>query len=55
MGVDWSVAGDQWPLFLYANYAYDAEDPWNRLLRSGLLVLVRLLTVVWLMVFLPQL
>lgn len=34
------VAGDQWPLFLYANYSYDPEDPWNGLLRSGLLVSV---------------
>ena len=34
------VAGDQWPIFLYADYAYDAEDPWNGLLRSGLLVSV---------------
>ncbi|KIK18437.1 hypothetical protein PISMIDRAFT_14353 [Pisolithus microcarpus 441] len=33
------VAGDQWPLFLYADYSYDVEDPWNGLLRSGLLVL----------------
>ncbi|KAF8835105.1 hypothetical protein BDN67DRAFT_1015840 [Paxillus ammoniavirescens] len=32
------VSGDQWPVFLYANYLYDAEDPWNGLLRSGLLV-----------------
>ncbi|KIJ64395.1 hypothetical protein HYDPIDRAFT_28335 [Hydnomerulius pinastri MD-312] len=32
------VAGDQWPVFLYANYTYDPEDPWNGLLRSGLLV-----------------
>ena len=40
------VAGDQWPLFLYANYAYDAEDPWNGLLHSGLLVSVRFLSVV---------
>ena len=40
------VAGDQWLLFLYANYAYDLEDPWNGLLRSGLLVLVSLSTVV---------
>ncbi|KAH7923641.1 hypothetical protein BV22DRAFT_1105998 [Leucogyrophana mollusca] len=51
-GLDWSnqeikaklingqiqVAGDQWPLMLYANYTYDPEDPWNGLLRSGLLV-----------------
>ena len=33
--------GDQWPVFLYANYTYDAEDPWNGLLQSGLLVSVR--------------
>ncbi|KIM53226.1 hypothetical protein SCLCIDRAFT_32034 [Scleroderma citrinum Foug A] len=32
------VAGDQWPIFLYANYTYDPEDPWNGLLHSGLLV-----------------
>ncbi|KIM58805.1 hypothetical protein SCLCIDRAFT_27804 [Scleroderma citrinum Foug A] len=32
------VAGDQWPLFLYANYTYDQEDPWNGLLRGGVLV-----------------
>ena len=36
------VAGDQWPVFLYANYMYDPEDPWNGLLWSGLLVLVRI-------------
>ena len=36
------VAGDQWPVFLYANYTYDAEDPWNGLLWSGLLVSVSL-------------
>ena len=35
------VAGDQWPIFLYANYAYDPEDPWNGLLRSGLLISAR--------------
>ncbi|KAF8833417.1 hypothetical protein BDN67DRAFT_917060, partial [Paxillus ammoniavirescens] len=32
------AAGDQWPVLLYANYTYDAEDPWNGLLRSGLLI-----------------
>ena len=36
------VARDQWPIFLYANYTYDSEDPWNGLLRSGLLVAVSL-------------
>lgn len=34
------VVGDQWPIFLYANYMYDSDDPWNGLLRSGLLVSV---------------
>ncbi|KAF9234633.1 hypothetical protein BU15DRAFT_89931 [Melanogaster broomeanus] len=32
------IAGDQWPVLLYANYTYDPEDPWNGLLHSGLLV-----------------
>jgi hypothetical protein len=34
------VAGDQWPTFLYTNYTYDPEDPWNGLLHSGILVSV---------------
>jgi hypothetical protein len=25
------VTGDQWPVFLYADYHYDPEDPWNGL------------------------
>ncbi|KAG1826502.1 hypothetical protein EV424DRAFT_1537408 [Suillus variegatus] len=33
-----TVSGDQWPLFVYTNEAYDPEDPWNGLLRSYLLV-----------------
>ncbi|KAG1743916.1 hypothetical protein EDB19DRAFT_1894673 [Suillus lakei] len=51
-GLDWSntemktklrsgeiiVTGDQWPLFLYADYHYNPEDPWNGLFRSALLV-----------------
>ncbi|KAG2126797.1 hypothetical protein DEU56DRAFT_742755 [Suillus clintonianus] len=32
------VCGDQWPVFLYAHYIYDPEDPWCGLLRSRLLV-----------------
>jgi hypothetical protein len=32
------VRGDQWPLFLYADLAYDPDDPWNGLMRSHLLV-----------------
>jgi hypothetical protein len=35
------VRGDQWPLFLYADLAYDPEDPWNGLFRNQLLVMVR--------------
>jgi hypothetical protein len=34
------VTGDQWPIFLYAAYAYDPEDPWNGLLQSNILVSV---------------
>ncbi|KAG2097499.1 uncharacterized protein F5147DRAFT_747452 [Suillus discolor] len=51
-GLDWSnaetkqslksgetaVRGDQWPMFLYAGYVYDSEDPWGGLLRSEILV-----------------
>ncbi|KAG9309380.1 hypothetical protein JVU11DRAFT_10630 [Chiua virens] len=57
VGLDWSnaetrnklvngqiqVAGDKWPVFLYANYSYNPEDPWNGLLRSGLLISVHIL------------
>jgi hypothetical protein len=32
--------GDQWPIFLYANYTYDVQDPWNGLLHSGILISV---------------
>ena len=35
------VTGDQWPIFLYAEYTYDPEDPWNRLLQSNILVSAR--------------
>jgi hypothetical protein len=34
------VRGDQWPYFLYADLAYDPDDPWNGLLRNQLLVYV---------------
>ncbi|KAG2135608.1 hypothetical protein BD769DRAFT_1627061 [Suillus cothurnatus] len=51
-GLDWSdvvtklalksgetaVHGDQWPMFLYARYEYDPEDPWRGLLRGEILV-----------------
>ena len=39
------VKGDQWPVFLYADYMYDSEDPWNGLLRSGLLVSVGFIAI----------
>ena len=39
------VRGDQWPVFLYANYTYNSDDPWNGLLRSGLLVSVSSIAV----------
>ncbi|KAG1718646.1 hypothetical protein EDD22DRAFT_963735 [Suillus occidentalis] len=51
-GLDWSdaatklslksgetaVRGDQWPMFLYAGYEYNPEDPWKGLLRSEILI-----------------
>ncbi|KAG1718007.1 hypothetical protein EDD22DRAFT_988372 [Suillus occidentalis] len=50
-GMDWSdpetkenlrsgdvlVCRDQWPIFLYAQYIYDPDDPWCGLLRGRLL------------------
>jgi len=38
------VRGDQWPIFLYADLAYDRDDPWHGLLRSQLLVSVSMLS-----------
>lgn len=35
-----TVTGDQWPIFLYSGFNYDADDPWNGLFRSTLLVSV---------------
>jgi len=34
------IRSDQWPLFLYADLAYDPDDPWNRLLRNQILITV---------------
>jgi hypothetical protein len=34
-------SGDMWPRFLFRNYEYNSADPWDGLLRSGLLVKVR--------------
>ena len=36
------VPGDQWPIFLYQGSVYDEDDPWKGLLRSTLLVSVRI-------------
>jgi hypothetical protein len=33
-------SGDMWPRFLFRNYEYNLADPWDGLLRSGLLVKV---------------
>ena len=35
------IAGDQWPIFLYAGDKFDPEDPWKGLLRSAILISVR--------------
>lgn len=35
-----AVSGDQWPLFLFANYKFQPEEPWDGLFRSNLLVCV---------------
>ncbi|KJA12894.1 hypothetical protein HYPSUDRAFT_107432, partial [Hypholoma sublateritium FD-334 SS-4] len=35
---EYSVSGDQWPIFLYASYKYDDADPWKGLLQSAILV-----------------
>lgn len=35
------ISGDQWPIFLYADYKFDPEEPWKGLLRSGILLAVR--------------
>ncbi|KAG1853247.1 hypothetical protein C8R48DRAFT_749662 [Suillus tomentosus] len=45
-GLDWSdivtklslKSGDQWPMFLYAGYEYDPEDPWKGLLKGEILI-----------------
>ncbi|KAF8956821.1 hypothetical protein BDZ97DRAFT_1763403 [Flammula alnicola] len=35
---EFSVSGDQWPIFLYGSYKYDDENPWQGLLQSAILV-----------------
>jgi hypothetical protein len=36
-----AVAGDQWPLLLYADCNYNPDEPWDGLFRNKLLVWVR--------------
>ena len=38
-----TIAGDQWPIFLYDTYKFDEDDPWHGLLRSGILLKVHIL------------
>ena len=35
-----TVAGDQWPLLVYADCTYDSAEPWEGLFRNKLLVWV---------------
>lgn len=35
-----TVSGNQWPIFLYRSYQFDANDPWKGLLQSSILVKV---------------
>ena len=35
------MAGDHWPLLLYADCKYDSEEPWDGLFQNKLLVWVR--------------
>lgn len=37
---DMVVSGDHWPIFLYAGYIYDPEDPWKGLFKSQILISV---------------
>ena len=40
-----TVPGDQRPIFLYAGYKYDPENPWKGLFKSTILVCVSSLLV----------
>lgn len=35
-----AISGDQWPLFLFASYKFNPEEPWQGLFRSSLLICV---------------
>src|SRR5262245_31947944 len=40
------IHGDQWPIFLYAGYEYDSEDPWKGLFRNSVLVSVGFVQII---------
>lgn len=35
-----SVPGDNWPIFIYRNYHFDEDDPWNGAFQSEILISV---------------
>jgi len=41
-----TVAGDQWPLLVYADCTYDSAEPWEGLFRNKLLVWVFLIAFI---------
>jgi hypothetical protein len=41
-----AVAGDQWPMLVYANLQYDPEDPWSGLFRNQILVYVSIISAI---------
>lgn len=41
---NYSVSGDQWPVLLYKDELYDAENPWRGLFKNRLLILVSMIS-----------
>ena len=41
-----AVAGDQWPMLVYANQHYDPDDPWSGLFRGQILIYVSVVSAV---------
>jgi hypothetical protein len=41
-----AVAGDQWPMLVYASLQYDPEDPWSGLFRSQILVYMSIVSAI---------
>ena len=50
-----TVAGDQWPMFLYANQVYDPDDPWCGLFRSQLLLYASIISILYTVLLTVQL